>query len=125
MPQPTVLTAEPQLFVRDIAKASAYYVDRLGFDLAFTHGEPAFYGQVKRGGARLNLRQTDGPIYDAALRDEDILAATIVVDDTEALFRQVEAAGATFHQRLEAQPWGARTFIVADPDGNLIAFAGD
>ena len=25
--------------------------------------------------------------------------------------------------RLRAEPWGARTFIVADPDGNLILFA--
>jgi catechol 2,3-dioxygenase-like lactoylglutathione lyase family enzyme len=25
---------------------------------------------------------------------------------------------------LRTEPWGARTFIVKDPDGNLIAFAG-
>ena len=36
-----------------------------------------------------------------------------------------EAAGVPFHQRLRAEPWGARTFIVRDPDGNLLAFAGN
>jgi hypothetical protein len=25
---------------------------------------------------------------------------------------------------LKEEPWGARTFIVLDPDGNLILFAG-
>jgi hypothetical protein len=29
-----------------------------------------------------------------------------------------------FHQTLKQEPWGATTFIVIDPDGNLILFAG-
>jgi hypothetical protein len=29
-----------------------------------------------------------------------------------------------FHQTLKSEPWGARTFIVRDPDGNLILFSG-
>jgi hypothetical protein len=29
-----------------------------------------------------------------------------------------------FHQLLKTEAWGARNFIVADPDGNLIAFSG-
>jgi uncharacterized glyoxalase superfamily protein PhnB len=33
-------------------------------------------------------------------------------------------AGVEFHQPLKPEPWGARTFIVRDPDGNLILFAG-
>jgi len=28
-----------------------------------------------------------------------------------------------FAQTLRNEPWGARTFIVRDPDGNLILFA--
>jgi len=28
-----------------------------------------------------------------------------------------------FHQVLKTEPWGARTFIVRDLDGNLILFA--
>jgi uncharacterized glyoxalase superfamily protein PhnB len=35
-----------------------------------------------------------------------------------------ELAGATLHQLLRTAPWGPRTFIVADPDGNLLCFAG-
>ena len=29
-----------------------------------------------------------------------------------------------FFQTLKTEPWGARTFIVRDPDGNLVLFAG-
>jgi uncharacterized glyoxalase superfamily protein PhnB len=30
----------------------------------------------------------------------------------------------TFQQALKKEPWGAKTFVVADPDENLILFAG-
>jgi catechol 2,3-dioxygenase-like lactoylglutathione lyase family enzyme len=120
---PVIIAAEPQLLATDLTAAIAYYVDRLGFALAFTHGEPLFYAQVMRGGARLNLRATDGPVgYRAP--EEDALSATITVDRAQPLFREFERAGATFHQPLRTELWGARTFITADPDGNLICFAG-
>jgi len=48
----------------------------------------------------------------------------LTVDDAAALFREFEEAGLTFHQPMRTEPWGARTFIVADPDGNLLCFAG-
>lgn len=119
----TIIAVEPQLYVRDIAAAVGFYIDRLGFSLAFSYGEPAFYAQVVRGGARLNLRATDGPI--GFRNDEaDALSATLTVDDTQSLFEEFRQAGVALHQPLRAEPWGASTFIVADPDGNLLCFAG-
>lgn len=119
----TILAVEPQLFVTDMAAAIAYYTDRLGFSLAFSYGEPAFYAQVARGGARLNLRVSDGPIGFRAA-EMDALPATLTVDAAKSLFLEFQQAGASFHQPLRTEPWGARTFIVADPDGNLLCFAG-
>ena len=55
---------------------------------------------------------------------EDLLSATIVLDDPEALFQEYQAKDVPFHQLLKTEAWGARSFIVADPDGNLIAFSG-
>jgi catechol 2,3-dioxygenase-like lactoylglutathione lyase family enzyme len=125
MTKATLVAAEPQLFVSDIAAACEYYTTKLGFAVAFTYGEPLFYGQVFRDGARLNLRHLDTPGVDPALRDrEQLLSATITLDDAEALFREYQAAGIAFAQPLKTEPWGARTFIVRDPDGNLILFAG-
>ncbi len=120
------MTAEPQLFVSDLARACRFYVETLGFELAFSHGEPPSYAQAVRGGARLNLRHVDGPVFDPGFREReaDALAATLTLDDAAPLFREFQDAGATFHQVLRSEPWGARTFIVRDPDGNLILFAG-
>ncbi|WP_348640979.1 VOC family protein [Mesorhizobium sp. B2-5-13] len=51
------------------------------------------------------------------------MSATIVVDAIKPLFLEYQAVGVRFHQTLRTEPWGSRTFIVGDPDGNLIAFA--
>ena len=117
-----IVTAEPQLFTRDLATAIAFYTGPLGFALAFVYGEPPSYAQVRRDGARLNLRYLDAlpPRADA----DDALAATLALDDAVPLHAEFAAAGMRFHQPLRTEPWGATTFIVADPDGNLLLFAG-
>jgi len=123
--KPVLLAAEPQLFVADIVAARGFYVSKLGFSEVFSWGEPPFYAQVGRDGARLNLRQLDGPALDRALRDrEQLLSASITVDNVKALFLEYQAAGADFVQALKTEPWGARTFVVRDPDGNSVLFAG-
>ena len=121
----TLTAAEPQLYVRDIVAASDFYSRVLGFSVAFTYGEPAFYSQVFRDGARLNLRQVDSPVVDPVRRDtEQLLAASITLEDAKPLFLEYQRAGVEFAQALRTEPWGARTFIIRDPDGNLLLFAG-
>ena len=123
--KPYLLGAEPQLYVADIEASCAFFTSKLGFAVAFTYGEPPFYGQVSRDGARLNLRCLAVPVIDPRLRDsEHLLAASITLDDADALFAEFHAADVPFHHTLRTEPWGARTFIVRDPDGNLILFAG-
>jgi catechol 2,3-dioxygenase-like lactoylglutathione lyase family enzyme len=125
LPKPTLLAAEPQLFVSNIVASCDFYTNKLGFTVAFTYGDPPFYAQVFRDGARLNLRHLDEPAIRPELRQrEHLLSATITLDDAKPLFLELQAAGAAFHQTLKTEPWGARTFIVRDPDGNLILFAG-
>jgi catechol 2,3-dioxygenase-like lactoylglutathione lyase family enzyme len=118
------LTAEPQLFVSDIAASCAFFA-AIGFATAFVHGDPPFYAQVVRDGARLNLRHVDGPVFHAAFRahEADALAATIACGDVAPLYAEFAAAGVQFRQKLRTESWRAQTFILADPDGNLIAFA--
>jgi catechol 2,3-dioxygenase-like lactoylglutathione lyase family enzyme len=123
-----IAAAEPQLFVADIASSCDFFTRKLGFVMAFTYGEPPFYAQVKRDGARINLRCVEHPVIDAALRDrEQLLSAALTVataQEIKALFLEFQAAGVTFFQTLKREPWGARNFIVRDPDGNLLLFAG-
>ena len=122
---PTLIAAEPQLFVRDVVRSAEFYTRKLGFSVAFIYGEPPFYGQVFRDGARLNLRQVDEPTLDGIHRDsEQLLSASITLEDAKPLFVEYQESGVEFAQLLRSEPWGARTFIVRDPDGNLLLFAG-
>lgn len=121
----TLLAAEPQLYVRDIAASCEFYSRVLGFSVAFTYGEPPFYGQVFRDGARLNLRHVYSPVVDPVRRDtEQLLAASITLEDARPLYVEYQTAGVEFAQPLQTEPWGARTFLVRDPDGNLLLFSG-
>jgi uncharacterized glyoxalase superfamily protein PhnB len=124
-----VLTAaEPQLFIADIKASCEFFTQKLGFTVAFAYGEPPFYGQVKRDGAALNLRCVDRPVVDPILRErEHLLSAAVTVgtaDGIKQLYLEFQAAGVTFAQTLKQEPWGAKTFIVRDPDGNWLLFAG-
>jgi catechol 2,3-dioxygenase-like lactoylglutathione lyase family enzyme len=118
----------PQLFVADIAASCAFFTGKLGFDIDFVHGEPPFYAQVVRDAVQIALRHVDPPVLDgiaAAMKaDLDMLAASITVDDVEALYLEFQSAGVAFHQALRLESWGARTFIVKDPDDSLLLFAG-
>ena len=128
MTRPVITAAEPQLFVADVRASCDFFTQKLGFKIAFVSGEPPFYGQVVRDGARLNLKCVDAPIIDNALRDrEELLSATITVEapgEIEQLFLEFQSMGVQFYQALKKQPWGAGNFIVRDPDGNLLLFAG-
>lgn len=122
---PVLSQAEPQLFVADINAACVFFEHKLGFDVAFTHGDPPFYGQVRRNHVRLNLRYVCDPVFNGSVReDEQLLAAAITVDDVKALYTEYIAADVEFQQPLKRQPWGAHQFVVRDPDGNLILFGG-
>ena len=70
----------------------------------------------------------EGPTIESTRRDrEERLSASMTVateDGIKLLFLEFQSAGVTFHQRLKKQPWGAKNFVVKDPDGNLLLFAG-
>jgi catechol 2,3-dioxygenase-like lactoylglutathione lyase family enzyme len=123
---PVLFCVEPQLFVSDMTRSAEYYMKKLGFRVIFTYGEPPFYGQVGRDGVRLNLRCVDVPfISEGARRNEEaLLSATILVTNLVSLYSEFQTNEVAFSQMLRKEPWGSRTFIVADPDGNLLCFAG-
>src|SRR3954463_12202683 len=107
------LQAEPQLFVRDITAACGYYERTLGFSTAFSYGDPPFYAQVVRDGARLNLRAVDAPVIDPRRREaEPLLAAATTLADAAPLFVEYQDSGAALAHPLRDEPWGARTFVV-------------
>jgi len=128
-PAKAVITATAaQLFVVDIKTSCDFFTQKLGFSIVFIYGEPPFYAQVKRDGGLINLRCMNRPVIDPELRDrESLLSSDMGVNSAEEikqLFLEFQGNGVSFFQTLRKEPWGAKTFIVKDPDGNLLLFAG-
>ncbi len=126
--RPVLQSTAAQLFVADIKASCDFFTEKLGFAVDFTYGDPPFYGQVRRDNALLALRLVCEPVFVGDVRErEHLLSAALTVattDEIKRLFLEFQAAGIRFHQTLRTEPWGARNFIVLDPDGNLILFAG-
>jgi uncharacterized glyoxalase superfamily protein PhnB len=124
----TITGAEPQLFVADIRRSCEFFCKKLGFSLVFSYGKPPYYAQVSRDAARLNLRWVEETVIESRVRDhEELLSASLSVattDEIKLLFLEFQSAGVTFPQKLKKQPWSAKNFVIKDPDGNLLLFAG-
>jgi uncharacterized glyoxalase superfamily protein PhnB len=124
----TIVSAEPQLLVADIKRSCEFFREKLGFSLVFSYGKPPYYAQVGRDAAHLNLRCVGRPVLESTVRDrEELLSVSMTVataDEIKLLFLEFQSAGVAFHQTLKKQPWGAKNFVVKDPDGNLLLFAG-
>jgi len=127
-PRPILNSTEAQLFVANIQRSCDFYTNKLGFAVKFTYGDPPHYAQVFRDNARLNLRLVGEPVFAGDIRKrEHLLSASITLataNEIKQLFLSYQAAGVSFYQELTREPWGAATFIVSDPDENLILFAG-
>ncbi|WP_158942618.1 VOC family protein [Granulicella sp. S190] len=127
-PRPILTSIAAQLFVADVKASSDFFTAKLGFVVDFLYGDPPFYGQVSRDTARLALRQVGEPVFAGDIRErEHLLSAAITVatvEEIKQLFLACQSEGVRFHQPLKKEPWGARTFVILDLDGNHILFAG-
>lgn len=116
--------AIPNIFVKDFQAALAYYTGSLGFHALFIYGEPPFYAHIARDDAILAIRHVTSPVinHDAG---EALLSAFIEISDADTLHASLQARGARIWQAPRDEPWHMRSFIVTDPDDNLICFASN
>lgn len=115
----------PVVFVSDVRVAAEFFRDELGFAIDFLHGQPAFYASVSRDEACIHLRFVHQPAFVAGLREqEQLLSAFVTVANVKGLFTEYKARNVPFVHRLKKEPWGQSSFIVRDPDGNWLCFAG-
>jgi catechol 2,3-dioxygenase-like lactoylglutathione lyase family enzyme len=117
--------AMPVVLVADVQAAAEFYRDQLGFVIDFLHGNPVFYSSVSRDEACIHLRFVHKPVFDVEVRDqEQVISVFVAVANVTGLFTEYEARGVSFVHRLKQEPWGQSSFIVRDPDGNCLCFAG-
>ena len=126
--RPILTSVAAHLYVRDLKASTDFFTNKLGFTIDFVYGDPPFYGQVSRDNARLALRYMDESFFAEDIRQrEGLLSASITLasaDEIKQLFLACQAANVPLAQSLRNEPWQAKTFVVKDPDGNLILFAG-
>ena len=109
--------AFPIVYVDDVAGASRFYVDNLGFEQLYRFppdGDPdfAFLAQEPHGIA-LSTRAAG---HNAGRDFEHCVYA----DDVDAAAAQLRAAGAEEVQPPQDQEWGERLTYFRSPDGTLL-----
>lgn len=112
----------PQLLVADLAAATAYYCDALGFEHDFTYD--GFYASVSRDGYAIHLKHwTVAPEDRARRKREEHLDAYVAVRGIRALYAELQQRGARVIRELELQPWACLDFYVEDVDGYVLCFS--
>ena len=114
--------AAVRYLVRDVAAATTFYVDRLGFELIQAYG-PAM-AIVRRGDLSLWLA---GPMASAARPMPDGREPepggwnriVVETDDLERLVAGLEQAGVRFRNEIVTGP-GGRQVLCEDPSGNAV-----
>ena len=110
--------AVPEIPVRDISTAAAYYQNNLGFDLDCGSDELGLAG-ISKGKCRMFLANQQfrkeygnvGPTLTWLNLDSK--------EDVDELYRAWSASKANLMSAPESKPWGLHEFTAADLDGNL------
>jgi hypothetical protein len=111
--------AVPEIPVASIDKASAYYVEKLGFAFDWGDDRGGIAG-ISRNDCRLFLTNRS---FREGYRNEGKILFWINLDsksEVDELFAEWNAARATIVSNPEDKPWKLREFVAADIDSNLI-----
>jgi len=114
----------PAIFVEDMARSRAFYVDLLGLPVCMDHGlhltladnslslwqresaESVIYGQAQAAG-------TNRPRFELYFEAEDL----------DRFASTLEKQGIPFLNPLAEMPWGQMALRVLDPDGHIVEVA--
>jgi uncharacterized glyoxalase superfamily protein PhnB len=110
--------AVPEIPVRDIATAAAYYEQSLGFTLDWGGDDLGLAG-ISRGDCRMFLANQH---YRKSYGNVGPTLTWLNLDSREEvdeLYRAWSAGDARLMSAPESKPWGLHEFTAADLDGNL------
>lgn len=115
------------IFVNDIGKMVAFYRDVLMFEVEWD-GNSA-HAKIRNEGVRMSMYERarlpdllgQEPTYPSGLNGTFELAIDMALfEDVDLAFKRVVELGATPVYAPRDEPWGMRSSMVADPEGNLI-----
>jgi catechol 2,3-dioxygenase-like lactoylglutathione lyase family enzyme len=103
------------LAVRDIPAAVDFYMNKLGFRLAFTWGDPPSFAGVNLGdNVQIFLRQ--------GTPDPNGSVVFFIVDAVDDFYEFHRANGVDIAEPPSDKPWHIRDYTVRDLDGNYLIF---
>lgn len=100
----------------DLKTAIDFYVNKLGFTLGFTWGEPETFAGVNLGKTQIFLK-TGTPTPSA-----DLSAVSFVVGDADVLYEFHQSTGVEIAQPIDDRPYGIRDYGVRDLYGYNLSF---
>lgn len=115
------------IFVNDLHQMVAFYRDVLGFEIDWDGNGP--YAEFKHEGTRFAMYERaqlpgllgQAPTYPSGLNGTFELAIDLPAPaDVDVAFERIAGAGARTVYAPRDEPWGMRSSMIADPEGNLI-----
>jgi uncharacterized glyoxalase superfamily protein PhnB len=115
-------SAVPVIATEDVAASVDYFVRTLGFAPDFTWGDPPVYAGVRAGGAEVYL--THDPATSRAIRERGLAPDVFLwVTGIDGVYARHRAQGAEIIEALSDRPWGARQYVVREPNGYHLKIA--
>jgi catechol 2,3-dioxygenase-like lactoylglutathione lyase family enzyme len=102
------------LAMTDVARAAEYYVERLGFTLGFTWGDPPTFAGVNLGETQIFL-QDGTPTPQGA-------GVYFMVSDPDALYEFHRASGVEIASEIADRAYEMRDYTVRDLEGYSLTF---
>lgn len=102
------------LAVSDIPVAIDFYTKRLGFELAFTWGDPPTFAAVNLGKVQMFLQK--------GTPDPKGCYVYFLVGDADMLYEFHRANGVEVAQEIDDKEYGIRNYVVRDLNGYYLTF---
>jgi len=111
----------PVIMTGDVVGTAGFYAKHFSFEPKFTSDWYIHLQSI--ADASVNLAILDGQHETVPEQARGLVSGLLLnfeVDDPDALYQKVQAAGLPILKSLRDEPFGQRHFITADPNGVLI-----
>lgn len=112
-------TVIPIVSTTKMRETRAFYLDQLGLQVSFDHERYLGVRAGKAGSCELGFMQPDAEHPDTF--DGLGICFAIVVENADTECERLRNAAVPILQEPTDMPWGARAFVIADPNGIKIS----